>query len=429
MINLENAEQKLFQAERPATKDELEGFQRLMAAELTRCPAEPLYYRYLSEALSQLGRLEEARQLMVEAVAGQADETGLLTASLGSILAKSGDWDGAKKSYRAALAKNSRHLGWLYCLAGLERRLGNKTACRDYLIKLLDLEKGQSEKFKKRWLLRTLILQNDQYDFDLLDRLSSDNSPEPRPPKVRIFATAPFRSGSTALLRGLSSVIGVPKYYNDGFFDFPLLRAALASENEWRPSKEEILKIYYAAYTNQEGIFVVANHYRNHFLSPFAGMVRPRDCRCIFIERIDKIAQAVSIFKSREGGVWTSLRPFTRRLAETDYDYQKMKLCLDHGLAEVEGWCAYHRHYAPPLFFLTMEELVADFAKAISSAASWVVGRKIDEENVPPSLFRILNDDLSRYYYERFIFDLRRQEKVDPRQYQRQFWPGQSSIV
>lgn len=401
---------------------ELESFKTIVEGEIQKDPARPQYYRHLTEILRRLDRADEAILILSEALAKYPDETGLLEASLGSAYGRL--FIQAKAAYRRALAKNPGHPGWLYALANLEHLSGRRDSCRALLREILERERAGGEIFRKRRLLA--ILAALCFDYEILDQVFPPMEMPPPSPAKRVFFADPNRSGGRAFLTGLNSVKAIPDLLALNFFNENFGQALLRQKGK-RLSRADILKIAYALLTDEHGLFAIFSHYKR-YVYEFYDILKAHECDCVFIERQDKIAQAVSSFKASASKRFNSFLPAKTILDERDYDFKVLKVFLKNSLYESQGWAAYFQHFKPQkMFFVTKEVLNANYQQVIAAAAGWILDKPVSPEDVPPPETRILRDELSLYYQERFILDLKK-DGQDMAQIQKLFWDGPCSV-
>jgi LPS sulfotransferase NodH len=61
----------------------------------------------------------------------------------------------------------------------------------------------------------------------------------------------------------------------------------------------------------------------------------------IYIEREDIVAQAVSHFRARQSGAWSSKHEVQRDLSESDYSFSKIRKSYAYLVAERDAWEAW----------------------------------------------------------------------------------------
>jgi LPS sulfotransferase NodH len=161
-----------------------------------------------------------------------------------------------------------------------------------------------------------------------------DISTDAQPQRRYAILSVP-RSGSTLLARGMEAtgLLGVPlEYFNQNALD--AWRYLNAHQYE---GFEQYLSAIEKRQTTSNGWFGLKVHYRHfdhHYAeSAFEEAVKfvGRQNRCIFVTRRDHIAQAVSYFRARATGMWSSEhKEFIDRRPEPQISFQLEQLmnCL-----------------------------------------------------------------------------------------------------
>lgn len=103
-------------------------------------PTDPFYSRMLSETLRQQGKLNEAEQFLKQAQ--KLDKTSLSTRWLGYFYDDTGRLEDAEKTYRQALAKDSKDYRNFTALANNLQKQGNLQEAEDVLLMALSIEQN-----------------------------------------------------------------------------------------------------------------------------------------------------------------------------------------------------------------------------------------------------------------------------------------------
>lgn len=184
-----------------------------------------------------------------------------------------------------------------------------------------------------------------------------------QPQKVYIVASS-YRSGSTYLCHRLweTGVMGAPWEYMNNENDMRVMALRLGASNV-----VDYLTKLLACRTSRNGVFGVKAHF-HHFeaaLRAFPGMLKAMPpAQFIFINRRDKIAQAVSMAKSIQTNAWMSLiRP---RRTPLFYSADFIEACLDEINAQAQGWIQWFAAHNVEPFHVDYEELLADPRRIVS---------------------------------------------------------------
>jgi LPS sulfotransferase NodH len=261
-------------------------------------------------------------------------------------------------------------------------------------------------------------LEADIFQFESTSPSHDEDFYDGRPRKIVLIASAP-RVGSTLLLEGLVAAGALPysaEMFNPAHIQDFYLR--------WgRLSDAEYLERLFQYRTNKQGLFGVKAHY-DHY-ERFMGLAPPESCDIILIERRDKIAQAVSYYFGIQTQQWASFQWPARKKEEVPYDYE----ALFSGLQQISGFALDWRELLTgrglePKYVI-YEDFSRDYQATVADLSSWITGREVKAEDIVPPRMRILRDEVSLRFKEKFIQDMR-DRGIDETRYQALYWPDRA---
>lgn len=149
-------------------------------------------------------------------------------------------------------------------------------------------------------------------------------------PEKSYFLCSTPRSGSTVLCYALQQTgkLGSP----DEFF-------SPDSEDRWGAEPDAVIRQLITERT-VNGVFGIKAHFNEFmpvYLSRHMAWLSP--AKYVFLERADKVAQAVSLVKADQGGWWNSLQ--ARPSAKPRYDYDEILRALHFILEQNHAWEAF----------------------------------------------------------------------------------------
>jgi trehalose 2-sulfotransferase len=184
------------------------------------------------------------------------------------------------------------------------------------------------------------------------------------PLKRSYVVASSFRSGSTLLCSKLwqTGVLGAPwEYLNDNFELGDLMRRFKAT------TPAEYLERLLACRTSSNGVFGLKAHFQ-HFeagLARFPTLLeRLRKPTFIYINRRDKLAQAVSMAKAFQTKAWTSLVNADRGALRYDKDH--IARCLEEIETQRRDWLRWFETNNVTPFVVNYEELIEDCEDIVS---------------------------------------------------------------
>lgn len=160
------------------------------------------------------------------------------------------------------------------------------------------------------------------------------------PKKLVVLASTP-RVGSTVLSRGLSDLGLLPaceEYFQDMNMTDYLAR--------WGDlTKTEYLQMLYAHRTSAAGVFGVKAHFNQ--IEPFLGdMPAPGNCAFIFMERKNKIMQAVSFYIAYKSGKWHLPAKSGQQTIECEYDFLRIYAFLVDIIDQNNAWIDFFKKHS-----------------------------------------------------------------------------------
>jgi trehalose 2-sulfotransferase len=188
--------------------------------------------------------------------------------------------------------------------------------------------------------------------------------------KSYIVASTP-RSGSTFLCSLLwqTGVLGAPsEYWNCRKRASPKTIGTRMMERLEASSGVDYLTKLLACRTSKNGIFGLKVHFA-HFEEVFNGFPQVLELlapiKFIYIERQDKLAQAVSMARSLQTGIWAFGR--NRERPTISYDRDLISRCLRSLEVQRRGWLQWFATNRVEPHVVSYENLVADTAGVVSS--------------------------------------------------------------
>lgn len=187
-------------------------------------------------------------------------------------------------------------------------------------------------------------------------------------PRHRYAVLSVPRSGSTLLARGLQATgeLGMPlEYLNPNAISAWCYERSIKQPKLW-----EYLTRIESTRTSPMGWFGIKAHYR-HFEHHFeedafleaVAFVKQNDF-CIFITRRDVIAQAVSYYRARSTGLWSSehkgLLPRDASL-NTAFDVIALDDCYEEVLRGEKMWRQVLEHTEQKYLHVVFEDLTSDY--------------------------------------------------------------------
>lgn len=216
-------------------------------------------------------------------------------------------------------------------------------------------------------------------------------------PKRSYFLCSTPRSGSTALCYALQRTghLGIP----DEFI-------SLRSEFRWGIDPELFIAELLSEKVAANGIFGIKAHYQE-FMALYLSRYRKQLGRLYFVylERLDKLGQAISLVKAEQQDWWNTLKADCPEKQAT-YNYDSILRALHFILGQEQGWSVFFaaNDYKP--LRVTYEKFLKDPANTVSSIAEFVQEPlEVDQfkaSDLPPKRQR---DATNAEWRDRFIED------------------------
>jgi trehalose 2-sulfotransferase len=194
--------------------------------------------------------------------------------------------------------------------------------------------------------------------------------PGPVPLRRSYIVASTPRSGSTFLCSALwqTGVLGAPsEYWNCRKRASPKTIGTRMMERLEASSGADYLTKLLACRTSRNGVFGLKVHF-SHFEEVFNGFPQVLDLLApvnfIYIERQDKLAQAVSMARSLQTGVWAFGK--NRQRPAISYDRDLISRCLESLETQRRGWLQWFETNRIEPHVVTYEKLVADSSGVVS---------------------------------------------------------------
>ena len=215
-----------------------------------------------------------------------------------------------------------------------------------------------------------------------------------------IVASSP-RSGSTYLCRllGQSGLLGTPSEVLNPGFDLQ------AFKNRFKASSPaDYIAELIARRTAKSGVFGLKAHFENFegFLKEYPALLDVLSpVTYIYINRRDRVAQAVSMARALQTNQWSSQAQEGKK-PELRYNRELIANSMKEVELQDAGWLNWFKAKNITPFRLTYEDLLADPAGTVQSVVEYlgVQNAERDEVKVPP--VEKQSDDTNQEWIERF---------------------------
>lgn len=219
--------------------------------------------------------------------------------------------------------------------------------------------------------------------------------------KVFVIASA-YRAGSTMLATTLweKGAFGAPwDYFNFENKEMDIMMARLGAA-----SLDEYVAKLFELRVSSNGVFSTKTHF-HHFNSALQQSAELRrrlaDARYLYVNRRDKIAEAISMAKALQTNSWMSFA--SARRAPLFYSREFIGDCLREVMRQTEDWWRWFGSCAIEPYVVDYEEFIADVPAGVAEIAHWLdIEFNADEEVVLPKVER-QSDDINREWKERFL--------------------------
>ena len=244
-------------------------------------------------------------------------------------------------------------------------------------------------------------------------KLATDNRPirsvtdqrldfdEPAPLRKAYLIASSYRSGSTYLCWELwkTGVLGAPcEYLNPA----QQLRVLMKRFNVFSPA--DYIASLLVRRTSRNGIFGMKEHFHHFeaFMKGYPALLEVLSpVTYIYINRRDRVAQAVSMAKALQTNAWSSRsQEGSPRLLQ--YDRQLIANCLEEVQVQDAAWLQWFEAQRVTPYPLTYEDLTADAPSVVQSVLK-LLGVENDEREqvrVPPAEKQ--GDETNQEWIERF---------------------------
>jgi trehalose 2-sulfotransferase len=155
-------------------------------------------------------------------------------------------------------------------------------------------------------------------------------------------------------------------------------------------------------YTSPNGVFGTKAQFDQ--IADFVGLTRlesffPTSLKYIFIQRSDKIGQAVSLARAEQTDQWMSGQATQR---EPQYNYFQIRSCLREIKLQEKGWETYFMERGLKPYRVNYEELAASPEPVILSALDYLGINRPAGFQVPTPRIQKQGDSLSEEWIARF---------------------------
>lgn len=167
--------------------------------------------------------------------------------------------------------------------------------------------------------------------------------------------------------------------------------------------------------TSENGLFGIKAHFE-HVDNCIADL-SPMVDSWIYICRKNHLKQAISTFKARLSGIWAkpafgeNLTPIKRHLSREDYDFEEIERFAYGGERADHKWRTFFEEQRITPFVIYYEDFATDYAATMEATLSYL-GLPSVQMKAP---LQKQYDELSQYYYERFLEDAKmRGDEIPP---------------
>lgn len=223
----------------------------------------------------------------------------------------------------------------------------------------------------------------------------NDNTPA----KIVILASTE-RTGSTLFVNALKDA-GIVPAAGEPFNDITFNRYI---DQNGAISRSDYLELLFSQRTNEKGIFCVKTHFQ-HYIK-FAEFIPLKNVTFIRIDRKNKVRQAISLLKAFVSGSWRSTTQCAIILREEDYSFESILYYYKQIIDADAQWANYFRdnQIEPATFYY--EDFSTGLKTNIAKAVLLITGETLDEDTIPDPTLKKQADDVSDYFYRRFMDDM-----------------------
>lgn len=225
-------------------------------------------------------------------------------------------------------------------------------------------------------------------------------------PRQHIVIASTPRVGSTLLAKGLTGAGAAPVF---GEFFNRVHRSDFVKR--WGLlSKEEYVRQLYRHRTTPDGIFAVKAHF-SQFEAFMDLMPEASRCRYVFIERENKILQAVSFFLGTLSGRWASGQQAKRRITEDDYDFATIYAHLADILGQNIAWVNFFNSNGIAPMHVVYERLAAQHETTVREVCAFVRDQNGYAGAIKPPALKRQRTPLNDVLYWKFVEELTTKNK------------------
>lgn len=223
--------------------------------------------------------------------------------------------------------------------------------------------------------------------------------------KSYIVASSP-RCGSTFFCKELweTGVLGAPAEYIN-YRNRPtakMIGYRMVERLDAATPAEYFAKLL-ACRTTRNGIFGLKTHFE-HFEAAYEAFPDMLNVLApvtfIYIERKNRVAQAVSLAKALQTDSWTSLND--RKVGSLKYDRDLIAKCIVRIEQQTRAWLRWFEHNRIEPFVVTYEELAADKAAVIRSVLQLLGAQSDEPEPVKVPTIEKESDNTNKEWIARF---------------------------
>lgn len=222
---------------------------------------------------------------------------------------------------------------------------------------------------------------------------------------VFVIASA-YRAGSTMLATTLweKGTFGAPwDYFNFESKEMDIMMARLGAA-----SLDEYVVKLFELRVSPNGVFSTKTHF-HHFDAALQRSAELRrrlaGARYIYVNRRDKIAEAVSMAKALQTNSWMSFA--SARRAPLFYSREFISDCLREVMRQTEDWWRWFGSCAIEPYVIDYEEFVADIPSGVAGIARWLnIDERSGAEVLLPQVER-QSDSINQEWKERFLTEIK----------------------
>ena len=236
--------------------------------------------------------------------------------------------------------------------------------------------------------------------------------PGPYPLRQSYIIASTPRSGSTFLSSVLwqTGVLGAPtEYWNCHKRESPKPIGSRMMQRLEAASRSDYLKKLLACRTTKNGMFGVKVQFDDfeEMLRQFPEVLdRLSPVNYIYIERADKVAQAVSMAKAMQTGVWASTGGRQRSVSPAVYNKEMIARCLKKLEEQRFGWLRWFEANKIDPLTVSYEMLAMHPAATVRKIVRFLGAEKDRPQKVPIRMTEPQSDGTNKEWVTRFSRDM-----------------------